>query len=172
MSHAGRDASSVVRAGAQRFRQIFAGKRWTFLASGNYASTTYGIDADDYAIELKRDGVYEIFHSWHLGLSTAAGTGVAKVQGAMRAGTVAPPTTNVPCSDVILSLALNELGHHDEADASCMFWVRRTATSAHWLDFVYKRLEYVNYPEIQVTSVRIRYLGQLPLATIQTFDVP
>lgn len=90
----------------------------------------------------------------------------------MRAGTVAPPTTNVPCSDVILSLALNELGHHDEADASCMFWVRRTATSAHWLDFVYKRLEYVNYPEIQVTSVRIRYLGQLPLATIQTFDVP
>ena len=90
----------------------------------------------------------------------------------MRAGAALPPTTNVPCSSVTLCLALNDLGHHDEADASCMFWVRRTATTANWLDFVYKRLEYVNYPEIQVRSVRIRYLGDLPLATVQNFDLP
>jgi hypothetical protein len=34
------------------------------------------------------------------------------------------------------------------------------------------RLEFANYPEIQVTSLRIRYLGNLPLATIQNFDLP
>jgi hypothetical protein len=138
----------------------------------NYDTSTYGIDADQYAIELKRDGVYEIFHSWHLGLSTAGGAGVARVEGAMRSGVVLPLDSTVPCSNVTLCLALNELGHHDEADASCMFWVRRTATTANWLDFVYKRLEFVNYPEIQVTSLRIRYLGELPLATIQNFDLP
>ena len=138
----------------------------------NFDTSAYGINASQHAIELKRDGYYEIFHAFHLGLSTATGEGVARVQGAMRAGTTLPLTTTVACSGVTLVLALNDKGHHDESDASCMFWIRRTALANHWLDFVYKRLEYVNYPEIQVTSLRIRYVGELETPTIQMFAAP
>ncbi len=138
----------------------------------NFDTSTYGIDAGQHAIELKRDGYYEIFHSFHLGLSTASGEGVARVDGAMRGGNALPLTSNIPCSGVTLCLALNDKGHHDEADASCMFWVRRTAAGTRWLDFVYKRLEFVNYPEIQVKSLRIRYLGELETPTVQMFTPP
>jgi hypothetical protein len=141
----------------------------------NFDTSTYDINASQYAVQLKRDGVYEIFQSWHLGLATSAGTaGVASVECVMRAGTTPPPTTAVPCSHLELQLAISEAGHHDEADAATMFWVRRTATSAQWLDFAYKRLEWVNssYPEIKLNSVRIRYMGELDVPTIQNFAAP
>ncbi len=138
----------------------------------NFDTSTYGIDADQYAIELKRDGVYEIFHSWHLGLSTGASAGVAKVECVMRQGASLPTTSNVACSSVTLALALNDEGHHDEANASTMFWVRRTATTVHWLDFAFRRLQFVNYPEVKLESLRIRYLGDLAQPTNQAFTVP
>ena len=45
-----------------------------------------------------------------------------------------------------------------------MFWVRRTATTVHWLDFAFRRLQFVNYPEVKLESLRIRYLGDLAAA--------
>jgi len=138
----------------------------------NFDTSTYGINASQYAVELKRDGVYEIFQSWHLGLATGGTPGVAKVECVMRAGTTPPPTTAVPCSSLTLSLALNDAGHHDEADSATMFWVRRTALANQWLDFAYKRLEFTYYPEIKLNTVRIRYMGELDVPTIQSFAAP
>jgi hypothetical protein len=78
----------------------------------------------------------------------------------------------VPCSSLTLSLALNDAGHHDEADSATMFWVRRTALANQWLDFAYKRLEFTYYPEIKLNTVRIRYMGELDVPTIQSFAAP
>ena len=68
--------------------------------------------------------------------------------------------------------ALNDAGHHDEADSATMFWVRRTALANQWLDFAYKRLEFTYYPEIKLNTVRIRYMGELDVPTIQSFAAP
>ncbi len=138
----------------------------------NFDTSTFGIHAGNQLIELKRDGVYEIFHSWHLGLSTGASPGEAKVDAVVRSGTMAPLTSNVPCSGLTLALNLDDEVEHDEADASCMFWLRRTSTAAQWIDFAFKRIIYVAYPEIYLTTARIRYLGDLPGPTVQTFEGP
>ncbi|MEX2186823.1 MAG: hypothetical protein WD875_08525, partial [Pirellulales bacterium] len=112
----------------------------------NFDTSTFGIHAGNQMIELKRDGVYEIFHSWHLGLSTGASPGVAKVDAVVRSGTMAPLTINAPCSTLTLALNLDDEAEHDEADASCMFWLRRTSTTGQWIDFAFKRIIFVNYP--------------------------
>ncbi len=85
---------------------------------------------------------------------------------------MAPLANNVPCSGLTLALNLDDKIEHDEADASCMFWLRRTSTAAQWIDFAFKRIIYVNYPDVYLNTARIRYLGDLAGPAVRTFEGP
>jgi hypothetical protein len=139
----------------------------------NFDTSTYGIDADAHAIELKRVGIYEIRHDWRIDPTTTVSEGSERATVHLRRGSSLPLSSFEGCFTLHLGTYTSNSADHDLASAGCTWYIHRKANGEWtWVDWVARRIALQNGATINLATARFRYLGDLGLPTVETFTDP
>lgn len=139
----------------------------------NMDPTTFQVNVADWTITLLRAGKYEVRHDFTL-IATTAGGDLHATESAtayFRNGTTLG-TSVIGCSGVLLTATSYASDHHGFENAGRTWY----ATSAGGMtpskiDWVVKRNTFTNGMAVNLTSARIRFLGDLTV-TSGSFDAP
>lgn len=142
------------------------------VAYNNFDATTYQINAAEWSVTLLREGRYEVRHDFTL-TGASAGTDNHATESAtayFRNGSTLG-TSVVGCSGVLMQVTsfASELGFENAGRT----WhaISPGGMTPHKIDWVVKRNTWTNGSNVNLTSARIRFLGNIT-PTTGIFDAP